>query len=145
MARVDRLKSRRWQRMYGILRVVPNHYYLYKNTGHCLTAEHNIVVRENRFMRACDLARLSAPYPEDEDSTDGTAMSALGLPLRRWNELEALILDDFVDQPPYGIGWWAPHPGTSRRIPISDQLYACIASVSANMTEAVLERERANG
>jgi hypothetical protein len=89
-------------------------------------------------MRACDLARLNQPYPEDEGATDGMAMSALGLPLRRWKELEALILDHFVEQPPYGIGWWAPHPGTSRRILISDQLYACVTSVSANMTEAVL-------
>jgi len=89
-------------------------------------------------MRACDLARLNQPYPEDEDAPDGLAMSALGLPLRRWKELEALIVDDFVEQAPYGIGWWAPHPGTSRRILIGDQLYACVASVSANMTEAVL-------
>ena len=89
-------------------------------------------------MRACDLALLNQPYPEDEDTPEGLALSALGLPLRQWKELEALILDDFVEQPPYGIGWWAPHPGTSRRILISDQLYACIASVSANMTEAVL-------
>ena len=65
-------------------------------------------------------------------------MSALGLPLRRWTELEALIVADLVEQAPYGIGWWAPHPGTSRRILIGDQLYACVASVSANMTEAVL-------
>ena len=58
--------------------------------------------------------------------------------MRRWKELEALILDDFAEHHPYGIGWWAPHPGTSRRILISDQLYACVASVSANMIEAVL-------
>jgi hypothetical protein len=89
-------------------------------------------------MKASDLARLSEPYPEGEYSTNERAMSALGLPLRQWQELEALILDDFIEHSPYGIGWWAPHPGTSRRILISDQLYACIASVSANMVEAVL-------
>ena len=89
-------------------------------------------------MRALDLSRLSEPYPEDHDSTADLAMSALGLPLRRWKELEAVILDDLVEQPPYGIGWWAPNPGTSRRILISDQLYACVAGVSANMVEAVL-------
>jgi hypothetical protein len=89
-------------------------------------------------MRACDLARLSQPYPEGAEQADGLAMSALGLPLRRWKDLEALILDDFVEHSPYGIGWWAPYPGTSRRILISDQLYACFTSVSANMTEAVL-------
>jgi hypothetical protein len=89
-------------------------------------------------MRALDLSRLSKPYPDDHDSTADPAMSALGIPLRRWKELEAVILDDFVEHPPYGIGWWAPSPGTSRRILISDQLYACIAGVSANMVEAVL-------
>jgi hypothetical protein len=55
-------------------------------------------------MRACDQVRLNHPYPEDEDSTDGLAMAALGLPLRRWKELEALIFDDFVEHSPYGIG-----------------------------------------
>jgi hypothetical protein len=89
-------------------------------------------------MKASDLARLSEPYPEGECSTNDRAVSALGLPMRRWKELEALILDDFVEHSPYGIGWWAPHPGTSRRILISDQLYACAASVSANMIEVAL-------
>ena len=89
-------------------------------------------------MRASELARLNQPYPENAEPGDGLALSALGMPLRRWKELEALILDDFVEQSPYGIGWWAPGPGTSRRILISDQLYACVTSVSANMTEAVL-------
>jgi len=45
---------------------------------------------------------------------------------------------DLVEQPPYGVGWWAPHPGAKRRILISDQLYACTASVADNMVEAGL-------
>jgi hypothetical protein len=89
-------------------------------------------------MKASDFARLSEPYPEGECSTNDRAMSALGLPMRRWKELEALILDDFAEHSPYGIAWWAPHPDTGRRILISDQLYACLTSVSANMIEAVL-------
>ena len=89
-------------------------------------------------MKASDLARLSEPYPEGECSTNDRALSALGIPMRRWKELEALILDDLAEDHAYGIGWWAPHPGTSRRVLISDQLYACVASVSANMIEAVL-------
>ena len=89
-------------------------------------------------MRASDLVRLSEPYSEGECSTDDRALSALGIPMRQWRELEALILHDFAEHSPYGIGWWAPHPGTSRRILISDQLYACVASVSANMIEATL-------
>ena len=43
-----------------------------------------------------------------------------------------------VTEPPYGVGWWAPHPGTSRRIFISDQLDACATSVATNMVEAAL-------
>lgn len=90
-------------------------------------------------MKASDFARLSEPYGKGECSTNDRAVSALGLPMRRWRELDALILDDFAEHSPYGIGWWAPHPGTSRRIPISDQLYACVASLSANMIEAALQ------
>jgi hypothetical protein len=95
-------------------------------------------MRDNVSMKPSDLARLSEPYREGECSTNGRAVSALGVPMWRWKELEALILDDFTEHSPYGIGWSAPHPGTSRRILISDQLYACIASVSANMIEAAL-------
>ena len=100
--------------------------------------ECDLLLRENRLMKSCDLTRLNDPYPEDAEPGSGLALSALGIPLRRWKELEDLILADFVEQPPYGIGWWAPHPGTSRRILIADQLYACVSSVSANMTEAVV-------
>src|ERR1035441_3281803 len=95
-------------------------------------------MRDTVCMKASDLSRLSEPYREGGCSTNDRAASALGLPMRRWKELEALILDDFAEHSPYGIGWWAPNPGTSRRILIGDQLYACVASVSANMTEAVL-------
>ena len=45
---------------------------------------------------------------------------------------EDRILADPTDAP-YGVGWWAPHPGTSRRILMSDLLYACTASVSTNL------------
>ena len=48
---------------------------------------------------------------------------------------EDRILADPTDAP-YGVGWWAPHPGTSRRILMSDLLYACTASVSTNLVEA---------
>jgi hypothetical protein len=41
-------------------------------------------------------------------------------------------------QPPYGVAWWAPHPGASRRILISDQLFACAQSVSDNMIESAI-------
>jgi hypothetical protein len=89
-------------------------------------------------MRPTDLARLNEPYPEDTDPRDSAAMAALGMALPHWTALETAIFADFTEQPPYGIGWWAPAPGTSRRILIADQLYCCAASVAGNMTEAAL-------
>jgi hypothetical protein len=94
--------------------------------------------RDTDGMRATDLARLSEPYPEDADPPDSGAGAALGMELPNWRALEADIFTDFAEQPPYGIGWWAPDPGTSRRILIADQLYCCAASVEGNMTEAAL-------
>jgi hypothetical protein len=67
-------------------------------------------------------------------------MASIGVKLPHWAALESEIFSDFTEQPPYGIGWWAPGPGTSRRILISDQLYCCLASVASSMTEAALHR-----
>ncbi len=89
-------------------------------------------------MRAADLARLNQPYPEDLEPSETDARAALGVDLPHWSSLETEILNDFVEQQPYGIGWWAPAPGTSRRILIADQLSCCLASVAGNMTEAAL-------
>ncbi len=88
-------------------------------------------------MRASDVARLSQPFPEGADPAFAAA-SALGVAVPRWDELESAILGDLRGQPPYGVSWWAPHPGTSRRILISDQLYACAYSASDNLIEAAL-------
>jgi hypothetical protein len=89
-------------------------------------------------MRPADFARLNEHYPEDTDPPDAAARAALGLELQRWTALETAMLADFTEEPPYGIGWWAPDPGTSRRILIADQLYCCAASVAGNMTEGAL-------
>jgi hypothetical protein len=43
----------------------------------------------------------------------------------------------------YGIGWWAPHPGTKRRILISDHLVQCAASIETNLVEARLHDHHA--
>ena len=87
-------------------------------------------------MRTTDLARLSQPYPDDPDGNAGGPTRALGVETPNWDALERRIFDDLTVEQPYGIGWWAPHPGTSRRILISDQLYACTTSVSTNFIEA---------
>ncbi len=89
-------------------------------------------------MRASDLAHLNQPYPKDHEPTEADARAAIGVKLPEWTSLESEILADFVEQEPYGIGWWAPYPGTSRRILIADQLYSCLTSVGQNMTEAAL-------
>jgi hypothetical protein len=89
-------------------------------------------------MRPDDLARLNEPYPEDVEPTDADARAAIGVSLPYWTALEDEIFADFTVQPPYGIGWWAPDPGASRRILISDQLNCCLESVAGNMTEAAL-------
>ncbi len=52
--------------------------------------------------------------------------------------LKEEIFGDFIEEPPYGIGWWAPGPGTKRRILIADQLYCCVRSMEENMMEAAL-------
>ncbi len=89
-------------------------------------------------MRAADLARLNEPYPDGLEPSETEARAALGVNLPHWSSLETEILNDFVEHQPYGIGWWAPAPGTSRRILIADQLSCCLASVAGNMTEATL-------
>jgi hypothetical protein len=89
-------------------------------------------------MRYGDLVRLNEPYGDGFEPTDADARAALGLKLPRWTTLDEEIHGDIVEQDPYGVGWWAPEPGTSRRILISDQLYCCLTSVVSNMIEAAL-------
>ena len=89
-------------------------------------------------MRAADLARLNEPYPENTEPTEADARAAIGVNLQHWASLENEILADFVEEQPYGIGWWAPNPGTSLRILTADQLSCCLASVGGNITEAAL-------
>ena len=85
-------------------------------------------------MRPADIARLSQRYPDGPDRSATTR--ALGVQTPNWETLERRIFNDLTTEQPYGIGWWAPHPGTSRRILISDQFYACTTSVSTNLIEA---------
>ena len=91
-----------------------------------------------RVMRTVDIERLQQPYPANHFQGRGGYVPEIGLDLRIWAQLEDAIVSDLAESPPYGIGWWAPHPGTKRRILISDQLYTCVNSVSTNMLEALL-------
>jgi hypothetical protein len=87
-------------------------------------------------MKPSDIARLSQPFPGGPDRSGRAPTAALGVEIPAWDTLEERIFADLTGDVPYGVGWWAPHPGTSRRILISDQLYACTASVSTNLVEA---------
>ncbi len=89
-------------------------------------------------MRPEDFARLKELYAENVEPTDADARAAIGISLPRWTALEDEVFADFTERSPYGIGWWDPYPGTSRRILISDQLHCCLESVVGNMTEAAL-------
>jgi len=89
-------------------------------------------------MRACDVARLSKPYDHDPNLPGPGPAPSLEMDVPSWARLETTILGDLSTRAPYGVAWWAPHPGTSRRILISDQLYACTESVPRNLIEAAL-------
>ena len=77
-------------------------------------------VTTNEYMRAADLSTLMKLYPDDLYPTDLDKMEALDIHLSGWINLQRELFSDFVEQAPYGVGWWAPHPGTKRRILIKD-------------------------
>ncbi len=87
-------------------------------------------------MRREDIDRLSRAYDPTEPQA-GRLARALGVDLPRWRALRDQIFDD-LDERLFGIGWWAPHQGTRRRILISDYLFVCADSVETNVIEAKL-------
>jgi hypothetical protein len=88
-------------------------------------------------MRTEDLNQLEEPYRSSGLQPEQRLAQALGLVLPSVADLFKAI-DADRDVQIYGIGWWAPHPGTSRRILISDHLIQCVASIPKNLTEAKL-------
>ncbi len=87
-------------------------------------------------MRREDIEKLDVPYPEG-GVRDERFGNALGVTPSAVRELQREVFGDF-DERVGGVGWWAPHPGTSRRILISDHLLQCIASIETNLVEARL-------
>ena len=87
-------------------------------------------------MRRVDIERLSQEYSVGEP-VEGRLARALHVDMPVWRQLGDAILSDFDDQV-FGVGWWSPEPGTSRRILISDHLYNCVRSVEINLIEARL-------
>src|SRR5439155_3032497 len=87
-------------------------------------------------MREEDRERLRRPYPRDGDPETWFA-EALGVFVKPVRELSREIFAD-LDPERLGVGWWAPHPGASRRILISDHLVSCVDSIQTNLNEAAL-------
>lgn len=88
-------------------------------------------------MRREDINKLTTPYPVDGTAPPDPA-GALGVEAPNWRSLEREVFADLKPSAPWGIAWWDPHPGTSRRILISDQLFCCTRSVNQNLVEAAL-------
>ena len=87
-------------------------------------------------MTRADIERLNREYPTGEPR-EGRLARALQVDLPVWRQLGDEIFAD-LDDHVFGVGWWVPGPGTSRRILISDHLYNCVRSVEPNLIEARL-------
>lgn len=87
-------------------------------------------------MKSADIERYSREYAAGEP-TQGRLARALQVDVPVWRELGNEILAD-LDEHVLGVRWWAPHPGTSRRILISDHLLTCVRSMESNLIEARL-------
>ncbi len=83
-----------------------------------------------------DVDHLGREYSSSEPK-EGRLARALNVDIPVLRELGNEILGDF-DEQASGVGWWAPHPGTSRRILIGDHLFTCVRSVETNLIEARL-------
>jgi hypothetical protein len=88
-------------------------------------------------MRDADLEDLSRDYSEPNIPPEHRLASALGVATPGMLVLARELAAD-LDHVAYGIGWWAPHPGTSRRILVSDYLIQCAGGIPRNVIEAKL-------
>jgi hypothetical protein len=89
-------------------------------------------------MRRHDADRLTKPYGPVQDVPSPGPAAALGVDVPSVKVLEDAIFSDLSPGPPFGVSWWAPHPGSSRRVLASDQLLCCVTSTEANLIEAAL-------
>lgn len=87
-------------------------------------------------MKSADIERFSREYAAGEPA-EGRLARALQVDVPVWRELGNEILAD-LDEHVFGVRWWAPQPGTSRRILISDHLFTSVRGVESNLIEARL-------
>lgn len=92
-------------------------------------------------MRPEDLANLEKQYSGPNGSSDEAFAAAVGVDVAPLRALAAEIFGDLDDTHGlFGVGWWFPHPGTQRRIAISDYLLRVVESVGVNLVEARLHQ-----
>ena len=89
-------------------------------------------------MRRSDIDRLNKPYGTAQDVPSPGPAKTLGVDAPALIALEEVIVEDLSTGSPFGVKWWAPEPGTSRRILVSDQLLCCVTSTETNLVEAAL-------
>lgn len=89
-------------------------------------------------MRRTDRDRLARPYGTPAGAPTPGPAAALGVEAPHMRRLEDAIFGEFCPGPPFGIAWWAPGPGTTRRVLIGDHLLACATSTQHNLVEASL-------
>lgn len=90
-------------------------------------------------MRLDDLAKLKTPYSKAEIEDLNVGFSRrIGVETPEINRLYDEITKDLVAEPTFGIGWWAPHLGTKRRIIAGHYLLECVQSIRTNLIEAKL-------
>lgn len=88
-------------------------------------------------MRPSDLSALSKLYEGDGRSSDAAFADAIQADAPSLRELASEIAGDMDREDGiWGVGWWFPHPGTKRRILISDYLLRAASNVETNLVEA---------
>ena len=90
-------------------------------------------------MRDTDIQHFaSATRTPSCGDSQTLVLEALGIPLPNLERLEMAVRKDLSINPPYRIWSWEDSVPTGHRIAISDQLYSCVESISANLIEAQL-------
>jgi hypothetical protein len=87
-------------------------------------------------MRSVDRARLAASNSPGMSPEDAFA-AAIGVDVVPAQQLAEQLTAD-LNHVSWGVRWMAPHPGTRRRILISDHLLMCVSGVQDALVEAKL-------
>lgn len=88
-------------------------------------------------MRTSDLHALSKPYEGHGGSSDDAFADAVQADAPSLRGQGTEIAGDMDRKHGiWGVGWWFPHPGTKRRILISDYLLRAASDVETNLVEA---------